>query len=164
MKIKYRALILGLVIFALLSGGCLEKPFGTKEARSGEVKLGKVKIQAEPIAYSPIMSSTPGIGLTPLWTLGRPMKDFDFHWNANYGFFLNWGPPDYKVEELGGNVINKGEKIYWSYDPNDMGKEKPSVKISLTIGDVQSGKILTVSYLEIEWEDQDMAKVKGDPV
>ncbi|HIH98823.1 MAG TPA: hypothetical protein HA346_07505, partial [Thermoplasmata archaeon] len=45
-----------------------------------------------------------------------------------------------------------------------IGKEKPSVKISLTIEDAQSGKILTVSYLEIEWEDQGIAKVKEDPV
>ena len=153
-----------LVTFTLLSSGCLEKPLETKETRSGEVKLGKVKIQAEPIAYSPIIASTPGIGLTPLWTLGRPMKDFDFHWNANYGFFLSWGPPNYEVEELGDSVINKGEKIYWSYDSNDMNKEKPSIKISLTIEDAQSGEIMTVSYLEIEWIDHDMVKVKENPV
>jgi hypothetical protein len=41
-----------------------------------------------------------------------------------------------------------------------MGEKKPSVQISLTIEDVVSGQPLAESTLEIEWEDQDIAKVK----
>jgi hypothetical protein len=164
---KSKALILGLVILTLLLDGCIEEPTRSEEARPEEAKLGEVKIQADQSTYSPIMSSAPGIGLTPLWTLGRPMQDFDFHWHTNYGYFLSWGPPSSEVKVLGpeviilgSEVIDKGVKVYWSYDPEEIGAKKPPVQISLIVKDTQSAKILTMSDLEIEWESRDVAKVK----
>ena len=59
---------------------------------------------------------------------------------------------------LGIDVINNVEKIYWSY--SEMSEKKPSVHISLTVEDAISGEPLVESTLEIEWEDQDIAKVK----
>lgn len=56
------------------------------------------------------MSSTVGIGLTPIYILGRSPETVKFHWRTNYGHFISWEPPDYKVYLLGVEVINNGKK------------------------------------------------------
>ena len=48
--------------------------------------------------YTPLMSSTPGIGLTPNVSGFNP-ADAEFTWNASYGHFLDWSPPNYTVSE-----------------------------------------------------------------
>jgi hypothetical protein len=122
--------------------------------------LGQVKIQADMDTYTPLTSSTVGIGLTPIYTLGRSPETVKFHWHTNYGHFVSWGSPDFKVNELESEVINSGEEIYWSYGANEMDVEKPPVQISLRIEDAQSGQLLAESILEIDWEDRYIAKVK----
>jgi hypothetical protein len=85
---KNKALILGLVILVILSAGCLS----SKESPPPEkAQLGEVKIQADQSTYSSTMSSAPGIGLTPLWTLGRPAQDFNFHWHYQLRLFFKLG-------------------------------------------------------------------------
>ncbi|MFC1897362.1 hypothetical protein ACFLX8_02170 [Chloroflexota bacterium] len=116
-------------------------------------------IQIDRDVYTPIMSSTVGIGLTPVNTLERPPEAVQFHWHTDYGYFVSWDSPDFKVKLLGTEVLNNGEKIYWSYDHGEMGTEKPSVEISLQIEDAQSGQVLAGASLNIEWENQDTAKV-----
>ena len=118
-----------------------------------------VTIQIDRDVYTPIMSSTVGIGLTPVNTLERPPETVQFHWRTDYGYFVAWDSPDFKVKLLGTEVINNGEKIYWSYDHDEMGAEKPSVEISLQIEDAQSGQVLAEASLKIGWEDQDTARV-----
>ncbi len=108
------------------------------------------------------MSSTVGIGLTPIYILGRSPETVKFHWRTNYGHFISWEPPDYKVYLLGVEVINNGEKIYWSYSPAEMDENKPSIQISLSVKDEQSGIILTESSLEIGRVEMDTAKVKNE--
>ena len=110
-----------------------------------------VSIQTDRDNYIPTMSSTVGIGLIPVAT------NVQFHWHTNYGYFIAWDTPDFEVNLLGIEVINNGEKIYWSYDPNKMGVEKPSVVISLQIEDKQTQKVLAETNLKIDWEDQDTA-------
>ena len=119
-----------------------------------------VKIQTDRDTYIPLMSTTVGIGLTPIYTSIRNLETVKFHWQTSYGYFESWGPSDFKVYLLGEDVINNGEKIYWTYDPNEMGIQKTSVKISLKIEDAQSERLLTETSLEINWEDTDTAKVK----
>jgi hypothetical protein len=123
-----------------------------------ETSPEKVKIQTDRDSYTPIMSSTVGIGLVPIYISERDPETVKFHWRTNYGHFVSWGPPGYKVIVLGIDVINNGEKIYWSY--NEMSEKKPSVYISLTVEDAISGEPLAESTLEIDWEDQHIAKVK----
>jgi len=118
-----------------------------------------VTIQIDGDIYTPIMSSTVGIGLTPVYTLERPPETVQLHWRTDYGYFVAWDSPDFKVNLLGTEVINNGEKIYWSYAPDEMGAEKPSVEISLQIEDAQSGQVLAEASLKIGWEDQDTARV-----
>ena len=122
--------------------------------------LGQVKIQADRDTYILTMSSTVGIDLTPIYTSARHPETIRFRWHTNYGHFVSWGSHDFKVNELGSEVINSGEKIYWSYDASEWNVEKPSVQISLKLEDVQSGQLLTESSIEIDWEDRNTAKVK----
>lgn len=123
-----------------------------------ETSYEKVKIQTDRDSYTPIMSSTVGIGLVPIYISERDPETVKFHWRTNYGHFVSWESQEYKVIMLGIDVINNGEKIYWSY--SEMSEKKPSVHISLTVEDAVSGEPLVESTLEIEWEDQDIAKVK----
>lgn len=119
-----------------------------------------VRIQTDRDTYTPLMSSTVGIGLTPIYTSKRNLDTVKFHWKTSYGYFVSWSSPDFKVNLLGEDAVNNGEKIYWSYDPNEISIQKPSVKISLRIEDAQSDKLLTESNIEINWEDIGTAKVK----
>jgi hypothetical protein len=59
-----------------------------------------LRIEALPRRYSPMMSSTPGIGLAPNAT-GFDPSAANFSWTASYGQFLSWNAPDYKVNQLG---------------------------------------------------------------
>jgi len=95
----------------------------------------EITIQTDRDVYIPIMSSAVGIGLIPVYTLEMPPETIQFHWHTDYGYFVAWDSPDFKVNLLGTEVINNGEKIYWSYDPGEMGAKKPLVEISLQIED-----------------------------
>jgi len=123
-----------------------------------ETSPEKVKIQTDRDSYTPVMSSIVGIGLVPIYISERDPETVKFHWRTNYGHFVSWESPEYKVIMLGIDVINNGEKIYWSY--NKMSEKKPSVHISLTVEDALSGEPLAETCLEINWEDQHIAKVK----
>jgi hypothetical protein len=117
-----------------------------------------VTIQTDRDAYIPVMSSTVGIGLVPVYRLDRPPETVQLHWRTDYGHFVAWGSPDSGVNLLGTEVINDGQKIYWSYDPAEMGIPKPIVGISLQVEDAQSGQVLATARLEIGWEDKDTAR------
>ena len=45
-----------------------------------------VSIRASPEKYSPLMSSTVGIGLTPQYTGSGPVV---YSWNTSYGYFVS---------------------------------------------------------------------------
>lgn len=159
-----KILILSVVVLVFLSGGYLiYQNFQETIPKETfpETKLDEeVKIQADRDTYTPELSSTVGIGLTPIHTLSRHPETVKFHWHTNYGHFISWEPPDYKVNLLGTEIINNGEKIYWSYPSNEIDIKNPSVQISLSIEDAQSGQLLTRSILKIDWEDGNIAKVK----
>ena len=155
-----KILILVSIVLVFLSGGFLiyQTFVESEKVPSESILTGNVKIQADRDTYTPILSSTVGIGLTPIYTSGRYQGTVKFHWHTSYGHFISWEPPDFKVNLLGAEVINDGEKIFWSYDP-EMDIKKPPVKISLKIEDAESGQLLTESTLEIDWVDQNIAKI-----
>ncbi|MFC1864288.1 hypothetical protein ACFLYG_00455 [Chloroflexota bacterium] len=130
-----------------------------------------VTIQTDRNNYIPTMSSTVGIGLIPVYKIeipsykigipsykiGIPSETLQYHWRTNYGYFVAWDTPDFEVDMLGPEVFNTGEKIYWSYDPNKMGVDKPSVVISLQIEDRQTQNVIAETNIKIGWEDRDAA-------
>jgi len=113
--------------------------------------LASLTIDASPQVYSPIMSSTVGIGLTPNIS-GLKTTGVEYEWTATYGHFLDWGAPNYTVNTLSAPVVNHGEKIYWSYTEVPKSPLVPIV-ITLTERDITSKKPIASSRLTLGWKN-----------
>lgn len=109
-----------------------------------------LKVVIEPLIkrYSPAMSSTVGIPLTPKFAGGKTPKNVTYHWTVEYGQFLNW---DGKVTELGADTRTQEDKVYWSIDVNDK-KEFSSFNIHLQVEDLKTGKIIAQAELGVKKE------------
>ena len=150
-----------MLIAILVSSGCLspasENPPATVPSTCSvdavvcKVPIpGSVRIEAAPQMYSPHMSSTPGIGLTPNVSGFNP-ADAEFTWNASYGEFLDWSSSNYTISGLSQPVINHGEKVYWTFMDVPASTRDPVI-ISVTARDLPSGQILGSSHLTLGWE------------
>ena len=91
-------------------------------------------ISADIGQFMPAMSSTVGIGLTPGYG-AMDNETVSFRWQTDYGYFLSWGPPDFKVRGLGSDVTGDDSKVYWSYDPSASESDKPPAHVTLTMID-----------------------------
>lgn len=120
-----------------------------------------ISIRASPEKYIPLMSSTVGIGLTPIYT---GSVDVVYSWNTSYGHFISWNASDGKVNQIGDTVETTNETIYWSYSPDDMGKEKPPVTIRLIVKRPPRvhGGSGTIAWkdVHINWENTDTAVIE----
>ncbi len=126
-------------------------------AQPDNVQTEAVAIKTDRNNYVPTMSSTVGIGLISVYKTEMQSENIKYHWSTNYGYFVAWNAPDFEVKILGSDVINTGEKIYWSYDPNEMGVDKPSVLISLQIENRRTQQVVAETNIEVGWEDRDTA-------
>jgi hypothetical protein len=106
------------------------------------------------------MSSTVGIGLTPQYTGSGTVV---YSWNASYRYFISWNTPDFKVTQDNASTDTTEPTIYWSYSPDDMGKEKPPVTVRLIVETPPRthGMNGTISLkdLHIIWKDTDTAMI-----
>ncbi|WAC04849.1 MAG: hypothetical protein OS112_10405 [Methanoregula sp.] len=124
-----------------------------------------VRLEAFPQRYSPMMSSTPGIGLTPNVT-GFIAANTDYagnatdikwnaityEWNATYGSFLTWDAPDYKVHQIGNPVATDGKTIYWTFMEKPASNKEPVV-ITVTARDMtRRGAVLGTSAVTLSWD------------
>jgi len=145
----------------IITAGCVdsapknppEVPASTCSVDTGVCPVpipGTVRIDAFPQMYSPAMSSTIGIGLTPNVS-GFNTTDAQFEWNATYGYFYDWNAPDYTVNRLSQPVINHGEKIFWSFTEEPASPLVPVI-ITVTAREVQSQKVLGTSRLTLGWK------------
>jgi len=126
-------------------------PSGSVPTATGVQKPGtSVLINASPQRYSPLMSSTPGIGLIPD-TAGFSVADARYEWNASFGQFLGWSAPGYQVSEKGMSAVNDGEKIYWSFYSMPPASQEPVI-ISLTAKDKTTGAVLGSSRMTLGWQ------------
>ncbi|MGA2934336.1 MAG: hypothetical protein ABSD81_04195 [Methanomicrobiales archaeon] len=112
-----------------------------------------IQINATPPRYNLAMSSTIGIRLEPVNTSGFLPEDSRFTWETSYGSFYHWGPPDFRVTELGPRYTGTGEPVYWSFFSLEGEKERPPVNITLTVQGPSTGDILAKASLKIGWED-----------
>jgi len=108
-------------------------------------------IDASPQVYSPIMSSTVGIGLTPNVS-GLKTTGTEYEWTASYGHFLDWSSPNYTVNTLSEPLVNHGEKIYWSFTQAPDSPQRPVI-ITVTARDITSKKPLASSRLTLGWKN-----------
>lgn len=109
-----------------------------------------LRIEAFPLPYTPLMSSTPGVGLDPVAT-GFNASAALFTWNASYGRFLSWDAPGYTVNPLGATTTNSGGKIYWSFTDKPASTAEPVV-ITVSAKDPVSGTVLGRSNMTLAWD------------
>jgi len=144
------------------SCGCLNGKCSVVPASSATSAPGGytgLTIKASPLRYSPMMSSTPGIGLE-LKAIGFNPENASFAWKATYGKFLSWNSPDFQVNELGDSASNHGEKIYWSFIDKPSSTTTP-VTITVTATENGSGRLLGKSTVTLAWDGDYAVTVKG---
>lgn len=146
----FRIVVLVLVLFAVLGTACISL------SRSDRPPIA---IDVDRQEFSPLMSSTVGIGLTPVLPSSLDNDSVECRWLTDYGTFLSWGPPDFKVYDLGSDPV-ANYKIYWSYNASDMGKEKPPVQVLLSVWDKKTGRVINTTGIGISWKDNDTAVVE----
>jgi hypothetical protein len=105
--------------------------------------------------YSLVMSSVPGMRLIPV-TSGN-VSGALFHWTTNYGTFLFWNSPDFRVVTQGREVVTDPRPVYWSFDPGKMSEPRPPVTIGLSVEDPGSGTVLARTEVGIGWAGHDTA-------
>jgi hypothetical protein len=114
-------------------------------------------VRAEPRQYSPAMSSTVGIGLTTFFTPPAGVK-VNYHWSANFGYFVSWRGPDNKVVPMGTDLIATEGTLYWTYDPKLTIVSKPEVIIHIEAQNAENDRVLARTKVNLEWE-RDIAQV-----
>lgn len=107
------------------------------------------------------MSSTVGIRLSTGYNASVPVV---YNWTTDYGYFVSWKAPDYLVVIHGQNIETADPYIYWSYPPEEMGKEKPPVTVRLIIeterlihGGTEGRGTIAGKDFRIGWDGNDTA-------
>ena len=153
-----RIAVLGsfMFILAILISGCLapalQPPPSPTPTPTNTVPL-TIQINATPHWYNPAMSSTVGIRLTPVNTSGIIPPGALFAWGTTFGSFYHWGPPDFKVVELGERFTGTGDPVYWSYFSELGEKYRRPVNITLVVWSPTGRIVLANSTLRIGWDD-----------
>lgn len=133
---------------ALLLSACSSLPGGA----------GSMGLRAEPHQYSPAMSSTPGIGFTTLFTPPAGTT-VNYHWIADFGYFVTWNPPNYVVLPRGADFTATEGRVYWTYDPRYAPDRKPAVTVVVQAEDAETGRIVARRTVKLDWE-RDTARVR----
>jgi len=156
------------------SCGCVNGKCGIVAPGDQAAQETSITLEASPQRYSPMMSSTPGIGLTPHVTgfvaadtnVEGNTTDFEwnainFEWNATFGRFLRWDAPDYKVHDIGNPVATDNRTIYWTFTGKPASTREPVI-ITVTARDMtRQGAVLATSTLTLNW-DGDYAVYVGE--
>jgi hypothetical protein len=138
------------------NGRCSVVP--SHAASSTKITLTSLQLTATPQRYSPLMSSTVGVGIEVNATGFDPASAL-ITWNTTYGKFLSWGPVDYTVKERGNPVTNHGEKLYWSFTEKPASTLEPVI-ITVTATDPATTRILGSSTVTLGWDGNFAVMVK----
>lgn len=130
--------------------GCTGDVCSFTPASTTPANRTSLRIEASPLRYSPMMSSVPGIGLTPNAT-GFNASAATFSWNASYGQFLSWNTPDFNVNQQGAAAVNHGEKLYWSFIDKPASTTGPVV-ITVSAKDPATGTVMGTSVVTLAWD------------
>ncbi len=85
----------------------------------------------------------------------------EYVWNASYGRFLTWAPPDYTVRLLGNEVITRGETLYWTFSKMPETTKDP-VLIIVTSRDLLTGNVTGSARLILEWDGDTAVIVRNN--
>ncbi|MEI8331826.1 MAG: hypothetical protein WCF90_09325 [Methanomicrobiales archaeon] len=118
-----------------------------------------VTLTASPQRYTPIMSSTPGVGIT-VDANGFNKASSRFAWSATYGDFFSWGAVNYTVTEVGNPYTNDGGKLYWTFTQKPASTLEPVV-ITITATDAITGRMQGSSKLVLAWDGDNAVIVQN---
>ncbi|MFC1643388.1 hypothetical protein ACFL5O_12035 [Myxococcota bacterium] len=125
----------------------------TAKACDGETDV-TVEIEPGLETYSAMMSSVPGLPLTPV-TSGSVPLGYLYRWRADYGNFLLWGTVDSKVRDQGSDFTLDEQTVYWSYlSLLEEDTEYPPVVIRLDLISGSGGESVASDELIVDWNDQ----------
>jgi len=141
-----------------VNGRCSVAPAATSLS---EIPGPSLQLSASPQRFSPLMSSTVGVGITVNATGFDPAKSL-VTWNATFGKFLSWGPVDFTVTNRGNPVTNHGENLYWSFYEKPPSTLDPVI-ITVTATDPATGRVLGNTSVTLVW-DGDFAVMVKNPV
>lgn len=82
-------------------------------------------------------------------------------WNASYGRFLTWAPPDYTVRLQGNEVITREETLYWTFSERPESAKDP-VLITVTSRDPLTGNLTGSAMLVLEWDGDTAVIAQGN--
>jgi hypothetical protein len=117
-----------------------------------------VTLTASPQRYSPLMSSTPGVGIT-VDANGFDAARSHIAWNATYGNFYSWGAVNYTVTSVGNPYTNHGEKLYWTFSEKPASTLEPVV-ITVTATDADTGRMQGSSQVVLLWDGDNAVMLK----
>ena len=161
MKILFAFPALFLAVLFLLGAGCSTTPPVRTDTQTAGTPV-TVSLQPDITRYTVLMSSAPGIGLTPQINGTLPPDYLMYVWKTDYGHLLSWDAPDYTVRELGntfasGNVM----KVYWTYIGENESSGRPPVHVTLDIIDRATGDTLGHGEQVIGWDTKNDTAVIG---
>jgi hypothetical protein len=108
-----------------------------------------VTIQAGQSYYSAVMSSVPGLPLTPM-TTGLATASVRYHWQADYGTFVVWSSTTYVVQELGSDATVDNVTVYWNY--YEIPASQKPVHITLQVLSSPTSEVLATGTLTLQWD------------
>lgn len=112
----------------------------------------KLMICPERREYRLTDSSTPGIGLEAIYF--RNSQELKVTWETNYGRFILWEPPEYRVISMGKTAEVPGWKtVYWT--PLTMGKDLPKegIRIGVSVNDQKDKVKVEQAYIEVQFKE-----------
>lgn len=114
----------------------------------------EMRVLVEPPAYSVVMSSTLGLGLTPIAESPPGMK-VRYRWTADGGYFLTQKEATAEILDLGRATVTEGGKLFWSYDPNEQGAlaDRP-VAITVVTENVKNGREIARTEMSLIWDGE----------
>ncbi len=114
----------------------------------------EMRVMVEPPYYVATMSSTPGLGLTPIAEAPPGMK-VRYRWTTDGGFFLTVSETTREIVNLGQNTVTEDGKLFWSYDPGGQGAlENRPVAVTVLTENRKNGKEVARTEFALAWDGQ----------
>ena len=109
-----------------------------------------LKIEASPQIYTPIMSSTVGILLKPIY---KNINDYKLVFKTDKGFFLEWKN---QVKNLGQETNYEKNDLYWSYDYEN---KFTDAEIKLSVFKKSNNDLVLTKNINIKVDNNGLATV-----
>ncbi len=116
--------------------------------------LTPMRVLVEPPAYAVSLSSTIGLGLTPIAEAPPGMK-VRYLWTANGGFFLTQKETTNEIFDLGRETVTTGGKLFWSYEPQEQAElAAREVAITVVTVNAKSRRVIARTDMFLVWDGQ----------